>query len=276
MVCKTETVSSGYNRLANGVWATAILAICAGESRASGVESPTIPQENEVLQTVLAAVQDETQHIDEIALYLLLRRVDQGISGQGRDAFTEVTWSSLVSRPAEFRGKWVRVACRFVEARHAQLDNPQLWTKPIFTVMGVEEASGEPVSMVATIGPGYQRNDPVWLEGQFFKVRVDVPRDQGDENESKQLLIPVLVGREVRARNAFVGSGPASGREILGWSVGVVGVLLVAWLMARSRSGRRPMQQKVLDDEIHGADAFEPIDLERLERDQSGEDGEGG
>jgi hypothetical protein len=234
-------------------------------------------QKSEVLRTVLDGIQDGTEQIDEIGLYLLLREMGQRDWGSATGEFEEVSWSTLIGEPEAYRGKWVRVACRFVEAERGQLDNPQLWPKPVFTVMGIDEKNGEPVSMVATVGPGFDRNDPVWLEGLFFKIRADAPRNAMGENINGKLLIPVLVGREVRARNAFGGSDSARGREVMGWSIGVVGVLLAVWLMARSRSNRSGRSQPRRwggEGEVYGEDAFEPIDLERLENNRFREDSE--
>lgn len=277
MAFLTEIFDLGQFYPMRRVMWVAILAFCVQENRGSALADEKESRENEVLQTVLEAVQDGTEQIDEIGLYLLLRRASKRDLGPETGEIEEVSWSTLIRRPEEYRGKWVRVACRFVEAQRGQLDNPQLWAKPVFTVMGVDEANGEPVSLVATTGPGFDRNDPVWLEGQFFKIRADAPRNRSNENGNEKLLIPVLVGREVRARNAFSESGSGSGRDALSWSIGVVGVLLVVWLMARrrsNRSGRSPQQRWAGDGEVYSQDAFEPIDLERLESERPREDSE--
>lgn len=232
--------------------------------------------DDQAVEKILASVRDGTRFIDEAGLYVLLHRVS--LQPVGAEA---VRWTELTEDPGFYRGKWVKLAGRFAESSVGLLANKERWDKPVFVSSVLDEASKKAVSFVGTEGSVFRRNDPVWVEGFFFKLRVDVSQAGSASAPAEELIIPVIVGRCLGARNAW--GGRSGGFQLLYVSVGAVVGLVVAYLYVRTRSrragpavGRRP--GRWVEEEVDPV-MNEPIDLDDFgigDGDPEGSEGESG
>jgi len=242
------------------VWAIAaflagIQAVCFGEVKNNG----------QAWRTVLEAVQDGTHYIDEAGLYVLLNRVSKARKGP-----KIVSWNELTDNPDWHRGRWVKMSARFAESKMALLTNKRRWNKPVYVSLLLDEKTKNAVSFVGIDGSAFRRGARVWVEGYFFKLRSDRPRVRAGSGPVSELIVPVVVGKALRARNPW-GEGP-HGPDLLTVSLGLVGVLLLLYLYVRRATKPTPERERPrrrewkgeTDPELHvpiDLDSFEPSDL---------------
>lgn len=190
------------------------------------------------------------------------------------DEAVAVRRDDLLRHPNAYRGRLVRLQAKYAETVPFTPANQHRYDAPAYSTLAWERGSLEAVAMISVDEPGkLRRGANVMLAGYFFKIRRDEARTADAGEASKQVVVPVIVGRGVVVEPTeplSVGSG-------LAWTAMVVGIALLAgfWVVVRRwvrdqagrRGGERQRDARPPSDEPVGPDDpdAQPIDLDALQ-----------